>query len=145
MPDNWKAHIEKKYSKEGYMDKYGGSVLLTCITLGIFGMLFGHHYIMTDIKTLKKDWPNVRCNPLIMPFAGIINAPPDGSKWEYTAENFGHCLTGILRDVVDVEKVGINASQSFMQKTVGGLSAAIQDARTLKHKKYCWRIIYKYI
>ena len=131
MPDNWKAHIEKKYAKEGYMDKYGGSVLLTGITLGIFGMLFGYHYMMTDIKALKKDWPNVRCNPLAMPFAGIINAPPDGSKWEYTAENFGHCLTGILRDVVNVEKVGINAAQSFMQKTVSGISSAIQDARKL--------------
>ena len=134
MTNTWTERIEKKYSKEGYMDKYGGSVLLTSITLGIFGMLFGYHYFQTDIKALKKDWPNIRCNPLIIPFAGIINAPPDGSKWEYTAENFGHCLTGILKDVVNIEKAGITASQSIMQKSVAGISEAIQAARTLISK-----------
>lgn len=129
--NNWKAHIEKRYAKEGYMDKYGGSVLITGITIAIFGMLFGYHHLMADVKALKKDWVNIRCNPLMMPLAGVINAPPDGSKWAYTAENFGHCVTELLKDAASVETAGLNATQGIMHKTVDGLAAAMQDARKL--------------
>jgi len=66
-----------------------------------------------------------------MPFAGVINAPPDGSKWAYTAENFGHCVTELLKDAASVETAGLNATQGIMHKTMDGLSAAIQDARKL--------------
>lgn len=129
--NNWKEHIEKKYEKEGYLDKYGGSVILTSVILGLFGSIFGYHYFMTDIKVLKKDWANVRCNPLVMPFAGIINAPPEGSKWEYTAENFGYCLSEIVKGAVNVEKVGLSATQSVLQGTLQSVSNSIKDARSL--------------
>ena len=46
---------------------------------------------MNRLKPIKADWTNQRCNPSIIPFAGLINAPPNTSKIEYTAENFSQC------------------------------------------------------
>ena len=131
MPDNWKSYIETKYLKEGYIDKYGGSVLITSVICITFAALVGYHQIKANTKALKKDWPKIRCNPLIMPFAGIINGPPEGSKWEYTGENFGHCLTNTLKDITKVETAGLNAAQGMMKETVTGITDAVQEGRSL--------------
>lgn len=131
---NWLSHIENKYTKEGYIDKYGGSVLITGLILSVFGGIFGYHYFMSNAKALKKNWAKVRCDPLVMPFAGIINAPPNGSKLEYTGENLGYCLNEILKDMVKVETAGINATQSVMKDTVSSISNAVQEGRKLISK-----------
>lgn len=130
----WLSHIENKYTREGYIDKYGGSVLITGLILSVFGGIFGYHYFMSNAKALKKNWVNVRCDPIVMPFAGIINAPPNGSKLEYTGENLGYCINEIIKDMVKVETAGINATQSVMKDTVGSLSDAVQEGRTLISK-----------
>ena len=131
---NWKSHIEKQYLKEGFIDKYGGSVLITGLIVSVFGGIFGYHYFMANAKAMKKDWANIRCNPLVMPFAGIINAPPDGSKLGYTGENIGYCVNNILKDLVKVETAGINATQEVMKESVSGITEAIQEGRKLLTK-----------
>jgi len=38
------AHLEELYNKNGYIDKYGGSVIITSLILITFGGLFGYNY-----------------------------------------------------------------------------------------------------
>ena len=51
---------------------------------------------MQKIDPIKENWAEERCKPSVMPFAGIINAPPNKSKLEFAQENFAECTTIIL-------------------------------------------------
>ena len=76
------------YKKNGYLDKYGGSVIATTFTLFFFFIILSYYYVMQKIDPIKENWAEERCKPSVMPFAGIINAPPNKSKLEFAQENF---------------------------------------------------------
>lgn len=84
------------YKKNGYLDKYGGSVIATTFTLFFFFIILSYYYVMQKIDPIKENWAEERCKPSVMPFAGIINAPPNKSKLEFAQENFAECTTIIL-------------------------------------------------
>ena len=107
-------HISSAYKKEGYLDKYGGSVMVSALILGSFAVLFGYQYIQTTFKELRKIWPQIKCNPVFMPFAGLINPPPPGSKLDYTISNFSNCLGIIGNDIAEVELAGSKAASGMI-------------------------------
>jgi len=123
--------INKIYDKSGYLDKYGGSVAITVVVLLVFTTVFGYYYTIANARALKKDWTKIRCDPMVMPFAGLINAPPEGSKWDYTTKNFNYCLNDVLKDITKAETAGLHATESVMHSVVGGLSNAVQSIRSL--------------
>ena len=43
--ETFNEYFDRLYKKDGYLDKYGGSVVLTGITLLIFGVIFSHYYV----------------------------------------------------------------------------------------------------
>jgi hypothetical protein len=100
IPKTFGSYINKITKKIGYLDKYGGSVVVTGIVLFIFFIIFSYFYVMNKLKPIKADWVNQRCNPAVMPFAGIINAPPTESKIDYTADNFYQCTQSILTTII---------------------------------------------
>ena len=66
--------------------------------LGILAMLILHG--SNSFEKLQLHWNEYRCNPMYMPFAGIVR--PDIG----TSENFYHCIdlmgTDIFRPILDV-------------------------------------------
>ena len=126
-----KPFLENIYKKDSYIDRYGGSVIIASLILGTFGCIFGYNYFLSNLKMLKKDWSVVRCNPLYIPFAGLINAPPHTSKIAYTAENLNYCLNDILKDVVEVETEGIKAGGQLLTKSVGEMGKQMGSVRSL--------------
>lgn len=71
------AIIFIQYTKKTtYLDKYGGSAVITALLLFTFFIIFSYYFIQGNIVPIQQDWVNQRCKPNIMPFAGIINAPP---------------------------------------------------------------------
>ena len=95
-PPSFEQYINKITTKVGYLDKYGGSVIVTMITLFVFFLLFSYLYIIARLKPIKNDWENQRCNPEVMPFAGFINKKPGQSAFDFTSENFTNCTEMIL-------------------------------------------------
>jgi len=93
-------YIDKLYDKATYLDKYGGSVIVTCVTLFIFFLIFSYFYVQSKIKPIRLDWMNQKCNPAVIPFAGMINAGPGENKIEFTAKNFSECTTSILAEII---------------------------------------------
>jgi hypothetical protein len=130
-PSQLKEHLTDAYSKVGYIDKYGGSVIISSLILMAFGCIFGYNYFLSSLKFLKKDWKGIRCNPLFIPFAGLINAPANMSKIEYTAENLNYCLTDILKDVVEVETAAESAARKGAANAVSAIGNDMNSARTL--------------
>jgi|MDTF01.1.fsa_nt_gb hypothetical protein len=123
--------LEKTYKKNGYLDRYGASVIITSLIMATFGCIFGYNYFLSSLSMLKKDWSEIRCNPLFMPFAGLINAPPHKSKIAYTAENLSSCLNETLKDVVEVETRATKAGAQVLTKTVGEMGKQMGSVRSL--------------
>ena len=73
IPKTFNSYINKITQKITYLDKYGGSVLATGLILFSFFLIFSYFYVMNKLKPIKKDWVKQRCNPAVMPFAGLIN------------------------------------------------------------------------
>jgi len=92
--------VNKIYKNTGYFDKYGGSFIITLLTFFGFFLLFSYYWVNSQIKPLKADWDNKKCNPAVIPFAGYVNAPPGSSKFDYTRENFNACLFNVLSSIV---------------------------------------------
>jgi hypothetical protein len=99
--------IKEIYLKRSYMDRYGTDVWISAVLCVIFTILICHQYLTNVLEVVRSDWPNQRCNPLFMPFAGFINKPTDRSNLEYTVENFSGCITSIL------EFIALAAFQPF--------------------------------
>ena len=119
---NLKSHLLKVYSKSGYLDKYGASVIISSLILITFVGFFGYNYFLSNLKHLKRDWTSIRCNPLFIPFAGLINAPRGTSKMNYTVKNLNYCLTDILKDVAKVESAAQSATTSGLHNVATAVS-----------------------
>ena len=61
-------------------------LILICIAAVV--MMTGMNTLF-DIKKIKEDWSNYRCNPLIMPFASFFG--------ENTKQNFEFCMGNIFQ------------------------------------------------
>lgn len=97
--ETFNGYFDRLYKKNNYLDKYGGSVVMTSFTLLFFFIILSYYYIQNKIEPIRADWPNQRCRPEVMPFAGMINAPKGTSQMEYTSENFVQCTTTILGSI----------------------------------------------
>ena len=132
MSQNLENYLLDKYAtKNTYMSKYSGSVAITILTLLTFVVAFGYNHYQAQLKFLKKNWNTVKCNPLIIPFAGLINAPEGKSAMNYTEENLNECMYDVLEDIVEVEKAAQSAAQTIANETVSGLDEALNSVRSL--------------
>jgi hypothetical protein len=93
-------YIDEVYEKAGYLDKYGLDFLITIIVLFMFFLPISYFYVMSKAEPIRADWQNQRCHPAVIPFAGWIAQPKNQTYSEFTSENFGNCVNGILAKIV---------------------------------------------
>jgi len=92
-------NIKKMYDKLNYFDQYGASVLLFIIITIILLISISYCYVKIHAQPIIDDWPNQRCKPNILPFAGFITRPDGMSATDYTAQNFTYCTQNILSSI----------------------------------------------
>ena len=112
------------YDDVGFSDKYGGSIIITGVTIIVFFLLVSYFNIMINLEPIKKDWVNQRCTPGILPFAGLINPPPGVSAFQYTSDNFTQCTQNILQQVTGVFLLPIN----FFVQAINGIFNMVNEA-----------------
>lgn len=88
------------YSKEGFFQKYGVELVISTLIIFIFFIATSYFYTLSHIRRLRKDWPQNKCNPIYIPFAGLIIDAPNKSKLETTSENFNFCVNNILSSII---------------------------------------------
>lgn len=88
------------YHSQSFFAKNSNSIGITIVLFLVFFLINSYLFININTKYYKKNWVSYRCNPSIIPFAGIINAPPGTDKLNYTFTNFSFCLNKILDDIV---------------------------------------------
>jgi hypothetical protein len=89
------------YGDKTFTGRYGIDILKVCLVIFIFMSAVTYYQIQNKLLEVKRDWPQYRCRPDVMPFAGWIN-PPDGvSPLEYTKQNFMECSANTTKGVFD--------------------------------------------
>ena len=94
-------NINELYEKYGYLERYGSSIFIIIIIFSIYFYIYIYFFALGNLKDIKKDWNNQRCNPKYIPLAGLINKPDDETTFMFTAKNFSYCTGNILKTMMD--------------------------------------------
>jgi len=126
--------IENIYKNLTYFDQYGGSVLSLFLITAIVFLLCVYCYAKTNIKPIVDDWPNQRCKPYYIPFAGFITKPANVSATDYTLENFNYCSQNILSSITGYMLQPLTFVTGILNSVVSQLSGDINSARGMFYK-----------
>lgn len=79
------------YGDKTFSGRYGIDIVKVCFVIFLFMVCITYFQIQNSLLEVKGNWPEYRCRPNYMPFAGWINAPEGVSPLEYTTQNFAEC------------------------------------------------------
>jgi hypothetical protein len=123
--------INNMYKKIGYFDEYGGSVFLFILLTILLFVAHSYSVVMLNIKPIKENWAAERCKPRVIPFAGLINAPPGTSMNDYTNENFQHCLQNILISITGYAVQPITYTTALLNNVYSELAQGLDYMNNL--------------
>lgn len=129
--DSVPGKISKLYEDASFMSLYAGDLVITVFIILIVFVVASYFNIMTKIKPIQDDWPNQRCNPSVMPFAGLINAPDGQSSLEYTSANFNNCTQTILEELADYALAPLYYVMNVMTELFQELQEAMNSMREM--------------
>jgi hypothetical protein len=89
------------YGDNTFSGRYGIDIVKVCFVIFLFMVCITYFQIQNKLLDVKRDWPQYRCRPDVMPFAGWINAPEGVSPLEYTKQNFMECTARSTKGVFD--------------------------------------------
>lgn len=110
--------------KLSYGNLYTSSVLIVTISTIVVIAAIIFSLIMQNKSEIAADWPNQRCNPKYMPFAGFIVTPEGKTSSEYTYENFNYCIQQNTSDMMSV----LTHPQVYLLSAVNSAYSAVGDA-----------------
>jgi hypothetical protein len=127
-------NIKKMYEKLNYFDQYGGSVVLFIIITIILSLIVSYCIIMINAQPIIDDWPNQRCKPNIIPFAGYITHPEGVTASEYTQQNFTYCTQNILSSITGIAVEPITFTINIFNQMAESIKEDIQSIRAMFDK-----------
>jgi hypothetical protein len=76
-----------------YYELFNQDIWITIIAFIIIFLIAGYFFIKSTIRSYKAEWEKNKCNPILMPFASIINPElANGDDFAYVLDNFKDCL-----------------------------------------------------
>jgi hypothetical protein len=84
--------IDSLYKNRGYLESYGSDVFITIFLISCTIGITSYSTYQSLLLQIKQNWNENRCNPIYMPFAGVIMPQPGISTMETTIENFSYCI-----------------------------------------------------
>lgn len=134
MDNQGLQNIMKMYEKLNYFDQYGGSVILFIIITILLILIISYCLIMVNAQPIIDDWPNQRCKPNIIPFAGLITHPEGISASDYTFQNFNYCTQNILSSVTGLAVEPITFVINILNTMAERIKNDIQSVRAMFDK-----------
>lgn len=134
MSDDIKSTIINLYTKNGYYERYGVDVIVAFIIIYSFILCISYFHVMNHLPILRKNWPDNKCNPIYIPFAGHVIKNSDKSKLDIVGDNFNSCVQNVLISISDNAFAPINYVFSTINKTANSLGAASNSARGMFNK-----------
>ena len=128
--------MEDLYKHRGYFDTYGSDVV---VSLGIGALtvaITSYTSYQSVLAQVRTNWNAHKCNPIYMPFAGIIMPQPGISTKDNTIQNFSYCIHQNAAMVFQVAMMpiefGIYMSIGFMDAVLGSILAFIRLIKWLR-------------
>ena len=122
------------YGDNTFSGRYGIDIIKVCVVIFLFMCAITYFQIQNKLQEVKRDWPQYRCRPNVMPFAGWIN-PPDGvSPMEYTKQNFMECNANITKGVFDKPMVSVYAIFNVIMGVFKNILGVIERFRLLLNR-----------
>ena len=100
--DFLKKEVKRMYSNVGYITIYSPFILLSVFLIIILILIISFTKVMSNVKDIKDDWENQKCNPSVIPFAGMINPIPNKTSFESTGENYEECIKHNITNIANV-------------------------------------------
>lgn len=123
--------IKKLYENLSYFDQYGGAVFLVILYTLITFIGWAYFYVMKSANAIKADWTNQKCNPTVIPFAGIINKPADQSIGEFTSNNFTTCIQNMIVNFSGYALQPFNYITHMLTNVFGDMASSIDAIRNM--------------
>jgi hypothetical protein len=95
------------------------SILIILIFIG----LYAFSIISVGLKKVKNDWPQYRCNPMVMPFASQFGADP--------MQNFAHCIGSMQSSSMGFFLQPIHYVTSLLGNLGGDLTTSVNNVRNV--------------
>ena len=130
MASTTESSLEKKISdyfeNASYDELYSNDVWFTLIIIIIVIIIAIYFYIKSTLVAYRNSWQDHKCNPLLMPFASIINSDKvyDNNDLEYIVNNFNECLNILNEEVAVDAKKPLNSILSYISNFFGVLHTA---------------------
>ena len=96
-------------------------LFLTILIIIIFIGLFFLDILSVGIKNIKANWPEYRCNPIAMPFAGQFGHD--------VGANFTYCIQSMQTNFMGSLLQPVHYVMSLVSGISGFISQAINDVR----------------
>jgi hypothetical protein len=93
-----------------------GDITRVIIIILIFVVLYVINVLSVGIENIKRNWPKYRCNPTIMPFAGVFG--------HNSAENFTYCMQTIQTNYMGYLTQPLN----YNINVLGNIGSVLNDA-----------------
>jgi hypothetical protein len=84
--------MEELYNHRGYFYTYGSDVVISAGIGALTVAINSYTTYQSVLLQLRTNWNEHKCNPIYMPFAGIIMPQPGLSTMETTVQNFSYCI-----------------------------------------------------
>ena len=89
------------YDQSTYSDKYGLHLWIVVILAFIVFLTCSYFYILNHLQPIKANWNEEKCNPVYIPFAGLIHDKKGDEFYSFTANNFTGCIQTILEKITN--------------------------------------------
>lgn len=96
-------------------------ISLSIIIILIFVGMYFYNILAIGIKNIQNNWPEYRCNPMVMPFAGTFG--------HNSINNFTYCIQNMQMDYMSKVLSPVNYLLSNISDTSNELSGSIQSIR----------------
>ena len=120
MATKSKINIDKKISdyfeNASYEELYSNDIWFTIIAFLIVFCIALYFYFKSSLQAYRNSWQDNKCNPLLMPFASVINSDKvrDNNELEYIVNNFNECLNTLTEEVATSSTKPINSILTYI-------------------------------
>lgn len=91
--------IRKIYVRTGYLENDGTNVLLALLIIVVTFSMVGYNSSQAVLKMMQTNWASNKCNPIYMPFAGVVMPIPGVTTFDNAFNNFNYCIQSDLSAV----------------------------------------------
>lgn len=123
--------LDYLYGDKTFSGRYGIDIIKVCVVIFLFMASITYLQIQNNLLQVKRDWPEYRCRPDVMPFAGWINAPEGVSPLEYTTQNFQECSANSVKGAFEQRASMVYVIFNVVMKIFKNILEVIERFRIL--------------